>query len=94
MNINDKVISNEVPANVSAISILRLTAIGAGLAIAGFSMQANAACTTGSSVECGNNAISSTSHGVAIGKNANAVGTQSVAIGSTQNDPKSPPGTN
>ena len=57
-------------------------------------MQANAACTTGSSVECGNNAISSTSHGVAIGKNANAVGTQSVAIGSTQNDPKSPPGTN
>lgn len=81
MNGNNKIISNEVSTNVSAISVLRLTTIGAGLVIAGFSMQANAACTTGSSVVCGTDASTSSIHGIAIGQNSTADGSQSIAIG-------------
>ena len=81
MNGKNKIISNDLSTNVSAASVLRMTAIGAGLAIAGLSMQANAACTTGSSVVCGIDASTSSIHGIAIGQNSTAAGSQSIAIG-------------
>ena len=73
-------------SNISSASIFRMTTLGLGLVVAGFSMQAIAApCTSATSVECGTNATASLLHGVAIGKNATAQGSQAIAIGGGSN---------
>ncbi len=69
-------------AVASGAKVLRLTAICAGLAASGFSIQANAACDiTSFSVNCGSGSNAAGATTVAIGRNAQATGGQSVAIG-------------
>ena len=74
-----KVSSGSVVAN--SVNILRWSAVCTGLIAAGFSMQASAACTAGTtSFNCGSGSSAGTS-GVAIGQNATASANQAIAIG-------------
>ncbi|MDE4453885.1 YadA-like family protein [Psychrobacter sp. DAB_AL62B] len=69
-------------SNISSASIFRMTTLGLGLVVAGFSMQAIAApCDGSAEVKCGTNATVGALNGIAIGKNATVLGSQGIAIG-------------
>ncbi|WP_201575128.1 YadA-like family protein [Psychrobacter sp. H8-1] len=70
----------------SSTGILRSSAIGIGMMVAGFGIQANAAppvplCVGMTSVECGINANANPYYAIAIGKHAQADGVLSTAVG-------------